>query len=83
VSAHGFSERITFPVSAQLELRGILVEIAKGQMQRICSGEIRIKGTFKVGALTLVEKEWAPVPLPGTIRFDSKEPLARAAGAEA
>jgi hypothetical protein len=63
--------RIVFPVSVEVELRGLLLEIAKGRIQRIRSGEVRIKGTLKVGDFTLMEKKFEPVRMPGALDFSA------------
>jgi hypothetical protein len=70
--------RITFAVSVEIELRGLLLEIEKGTIHKMDSGDVRIKGTLKVGDFTLVEKAFERVPIPGEIRFDQS--TAEAAG---
>jgi hypothetical protein len=48
----------------------VLLEIARGRIRKIASGEIRIRGTLKVGDFTLVEKEFELLRAPGEIRFE-------------
>jgi hypothetical protein len=48
----------------------VLLEIARGRIRKIASGEIRIRGTLKVGDFTLVEKEFELLGAPGEIRFE-------------
>jgi hypothetical protein len=62
--------RIPFMVSVEIELRGLLLEIREGAIRKMISGDIRIKGTFKVAEFTLVEKASERVQIPGEIRFD-------------
>lgn len=69
--------RIPFTVSVEIELRGLLLEIGEGAIRKMISGDVRIKGTFKVAEFTLVEKASERVRIPGEIRFD--RPAAEAA----
>jgi len=62
--------QITFPVSLELELRGPLLEISEGAIRKIVSGELRVKGTLKIGDHTLVEKAFELVQLPGASPVD-------------
>jgi hypothetical protein len=62
--------RIVFPVLLEIELRGLLLEIGRGTIQKMRAGDVRMKGTLKVGEFTLVEKAFEPLRLPAEIRFD-------------
>jgi len=62
--------RIPFAVSVEIELRALLLEIGKGAIRKMSSGDVRIKGTVQVGGVTLVEKAFEPVRVPGEIHFD-------------
>lgn len=66
-----FIGRITFPVSLEIELRGLLLEIGMGAIRKMESGDVRIKGTLKVGDFTLLEKAFERVRIPGEIPFDN------------
>lgn len=62
--------RIVFPASLEIELRGLVLEIEKGRIHKMRAGDVRIRGTLKVGDFTLVEKAFEPVRVPGEIRLD-------------
>ena len=61
--------RITFSLSLEIELHAVMLEIEKGAVRKVGSGDVRMKGTLKVGEFTLLEKAFEPVRLPGEIRF--------------
>jgi hypothetical protein len=63
--------RITFPISLEIELRGLLLEIETGAIRKIASGDARVKGTLKIGDVTLVEKAFERVRLPGEVPIDT------------
>jgi hypothetical protein len=63
--------QITFLVSLEIELRALVLEIEKGAIRKIGSGDAQIKGTLKFGDCTLVEKASEPVRIPWEIQLDT------------
>lgn len=67
---------IEFVVLVDIDIRGLLLEIEKGTICRIRTGDVQLKGTLKLGDFTLAEKALEPIRIPGEIRFAEPDPAA-------
>jgi hypothetical protein len=64
--------RLVFPVSVALRLEGMVLKIQDGKIKEILAGNIKIKGTVKFGDFVLLEKDFQPIPLPGSVALDGQ-----------
>ncbi|HKD12843.1 MAG TPA: hypothetical protein VKE50_12245 [Thermoanaerobaculia bacterium] len=65
--------RLPFSAKLEIELRGLLLEIAGGAIRKMRTGEIQTRGTLKVGDFTLAEKALSPVRIPGEFPLEKPE----------
>lgn len=61
--------KIVFDVSVALELKGLILKIQGGRIKAIETGSVGGKGSISVEGVALVEKEFEPESLPGTINL--------------
>ena len=60
-------EEIPCSLSLEIELRGLLLEIEGGTLRKMTTGEVQLKGTFKLADVVLAEKQLQPIAIPGEI----------------
>jgi hypothetical protein len=58
--------RLPFPTSLELELRGIVLHIRDGAIQRVQTGRLLGKGVVKCGKAVLVERELKTIDMVGS-----------------
>jgi hypothetical protein len=66
--------RITFTVSVELVLQGAVLRLRDGKVREVQTGQIKAKGHVKLYGATLIEKELAPINVPGTFEVGG-EPI--------
>lgn len=66
--------RLTFTISVELVLQGAVLRIRDGHVREVQTGRIKGKGTVKLYGATLLEKELAPINVPGTFEIGA-EPI--------
>jgi len=66
--------RLTFSISVELELQGAVLRIRDGVVCEVQTGQIKAKGSVKLGGATLIEKQLAPINVPGTFEVGA-EPI--------
>jgi hypothetical protein len=66
--------RLTFTISVELVLQGAVLRIRDGQVREVQTGQIKGKGTVKLYGATVIEKELAPLNVPGTFEIGA-EPI--------
>lgn len=62
--------KIDFDFSIDLILKGFIVKVKNGKMKEIITGSCKSRGTIKCEDFTILEKETASFPLPGSIELD-------------
>jgi hypothetical protein len=55
--------RLAFAVELQVKLKGLVLKIDSGEIKEIVAGEIKLKGTVKLGEYIIAEKDFKPVRL--------------------
>jgi hypothetical protein len=66
--------RLTFTISVELVLQGAVLRIRDGKVREVQTGQIKGKGSVKLYGATLIEKELAPINVPGTFEVGA-EPI--------
>lgn len=66
--------RLPFLVSVEIALQGAVLRIRDGKIREVQAGQIKAKGSVKLGGATLIEKELAPIAVPGTFEVGA-EPI--------
>ena len=66
--------RLPFSISVELTLQGAVLRIRDGAVREIQTGQIKGKGSVKLGGATLIEKELEPIGVPGTFEVGA-EPI--------
>src|SRR5262249_20360310 len=62
-------EQIRFVLLLEIEVRGLLLEIERGTLRKMTTGEIQLKGTFQLVDFALGERGLEPIRIPGEIRL--------------
>jgi len=66
--------RLTFTISVELVLQGAVLRIRDGKVREVQTGQIKGKGSVKLYGATVIEKELAPINVPGTFEIGA-EPI--------
>ncbi len=66
-------------MSADLELKGLILKIESGRITAIESGSCEGSGEIKYKHLTLLKPQFKPLELPGRVNLGAGIPLAREA----
>jgi hypothetical protein len=62
---------LSFPIELAFEIGAIELTLRAGAITEIRSGEVKVRGTVKLESAVILERELAPVRLPGRIVLDS------------
>lgn len=76
IRAGGGSYRLVLDVSADIELKGLMLKIEQGRIMSISSGSCQGSGEIKWKSLSLLKREFKPVQLPGRMHLGAGIPLA-------
>lgn len=66
--------RLTFTISVELVIQGAVLRIRDGRVREVQTGQIKGKGSVKLYGATVMEKELAPIHVPGTFEVGA-EPI--------
>lgn len=79
IIVRGLPKKITinFTVLITMTLDGLLLRIEDGSIKAIETGTLKGKGAFSLESAVLIEKEFGPISLPGTLALGSGIPLRR------
>ena len=64
--------RLPFSISVELVLQGAVLRILDGEIREIQTGQIKAKGSVRCGGALLIEKEFEPIKVPGTMEVGAK-----------
>jgi hypothetical protein len=64
--------RLPFSISIELVLQSAVLRILDGEIREIQTGQIKAKGSVKCGGAILIQKDFQPVKVPGTMEVGAK-----------
>ncbi len=67
--------KITFQITLSFTVRGVILTIQDGKIKSLKTGEIRAKGTLKCEGALLLEQDFRPIPLPGSVDLGDGIPI--------
>ena len=67
--------RIAFQIALTFTVRGAILIVQDGKIRGFKTGEIKGKGTLKCEGLLLLEQDFRPIPLPGSIDLGDGIPI--------
>jgi hypothetical protein len=67
--------KVEFNITISLMLKGIILKIQDGKIKGVTTGTCKGKGTIKCENIVILEKETAPISLPGSIDLGEGIPI--------
>jgi hypothetical protein len=64
--------RLTFTISVELMIQGAVLRIRDGSVRAVQTDQIEGKGSVKLYGATVIEKEVAPIKVPGTFEVGAE-----------
>lgn len=64
--------KVVFRMKLALHVEGVQIKIEQGKIREILSGQVNAQGTVKVGDLKILEKDFEPVPIRGSIAVEER-----------
>jgi hypothetical protein len=67
--------KIAFQITLTFTVRGAILIVQDGKIKGIKTGEIKGKGTLKCEGVLLLEQDFRPIPLPGSVDLGDGIPI--------